>query len=117
MGLEITGIDVAFYHADDIEASAAWYRDVLGLTETADDGDWREFSVGGARFAVDSGNTPAEIPNAVVSFRVRDLDAAVAELRAAGATFASDVIDAGPTRFVTLRDPAGNLVQLSQPKG
>ena len=113
----ITGIDVAFYHADDIEQSAAWYRDVLGLTETADFGDWREFRVGGARFAVDSGTPPAEIPNAVVSFLVQDLDAAVEELRVRGATFASEIIDAGPTRFVTLRDPAGNLVQLSQPKG
>lgn len=115
--MEILGIDVAFYHADDIERSAAWYREVLGLRETADHGDWREFDVAGTRFAVDSGTSPAEIPNAIVSFRVRDLDAAVAELRATGAELASPVIDAGPTRFVTLRDPSGNLVQLSQPKG
>ncbi len=115
--MEITGIDVAFYHADDMEASAAWYRDVLGLRETADYGDWREFEVGGARFGVDSGNAAREIPNAVVSFRVRDLDAAVAALRARGVEPVVDIIDAGPTRFVTLRDPAGNLVQLSQPKG
>jgi catechol 2,3-dioxygenase-like lactoylglutathione lyase family enzyme len=114
--MEILGIDVAFYHADDIEASAAWYRDVLGLREVADFGDWREFEVGGERFAVDSGTPATEIPNAVVSFRVADLDAAVAELAARGIAPAHGIVDAGPTRFVTLADPAGNLVQLSQPK-
>ncbi len=114
--MDILGIDVAFYHADDMEASAAWYRDVLGLRQVADHGEWREFAVGGARFAIDSGTSPAEIPNAIVSFRVADLDAAVAELAARGVTPVHAVIDAGPTRFVTVADPAGNLVQLSQPK-
>lgn len=115
--MEILGIDVAFYHANDMEASAAWYRDVIGLTQTADYGDWREFSVGGARFGLDSGNTATEIPNAVVSFRVADLESSVAELRSKGATFASEIIDAGPTRFIAVLDPSGNVVQLSQPKG
>ena len=113
--MEITGIDVAFYHADDIDASARWYREVLGLEEVADFGEWREFRAGPDRFGVDAGSSPAEIPNAIVSFRVRDLDAAVAELSARGVPLATPVVDAGPTRFVTIRDPAGNLVQLSQP--
>lgn len=92
--MEITGIDVAFYHADDIEASARWYRDVLGLEEVADFGDWREFRAGGAGFGVDAGSSPAEIPNAVVSLRVRDLDAALAELAARGIPLAGPVMDA-----------------------
>jgi len=115
--MDILGIDVAFYHADDMEAATTWYREVLGLRQTADYGDWREFEVGGARFGIDSGNTAAEIPNAVVSFRVADLDAAVAELVEKVAAPDSEIVDAGPTRFVSLLDPSGNLVQLSQPKG
>ena len=65
---------------------------------------------------MDSGTPATEIPNAVVSFRVADLDAALAELAARGVAPVHGAVDAGPTRFVTLADPAGNLVQLSQPK-
>jgi predicted enzyme related to lactoylglutathione lyase len=51
-----------------------------------------------------------------VSFRVSDLDAAIAELRADGIHPVTEVIDVGPARIVALRDPSGNMVQLSQPK-
>ena len=114
--MDIAGIDVAFYHSNDMAASKEWYRRILGQDEVADYGDWVEFSVGGSRFGIDSGNTATEIPNAVVSFRVADLDAAIDELRAAGVEPASEVIDVGPARIVALRDPSGNMVQLSQPK-
>jgi lactoylglutathione lyase len=114
--MRILGIDVAFYHVNDMAASAAWYRDILGLEQVADYGDWREFTVGGARFGLDAGNAATEIPNAVVSFQVDDLDEAVNELSRRGITPASEIVDAGPIRFVALLDPSGNVVQLSQPK-
>lgn len=114
--MNILGVDVAFYHANDMAASREWYRKLLGRDEVADYGDWVEFTVGGARFGIDSGNTATEIPNAVVSFRVADLDTAVADLRAAGIEPTSEIIDVGPTRIVALRDPSGNMVQLSEPK-
>ncbi len=114
--MDIQGIDVVFYHANDMAESLTWYRDVLGLHHVADYGDWQEFDLAGARFGVDAGNTATEIPNAVVSFRVDDLDAALAELAERGVKPASDVIDIGHTRFVAVCDPSGNLVQLSQPR-
>lgn len=114
--MNIQGIDVVFYHANDMAESLSWYRDVLGLRHVADYGDWQEFDVAGSRFGVDSGNTAAEIPNAVVSFRVDDLDATLAELADRGVRPASEVIDIGHTRFVAVRDPSGNVVQFSQPR-
>ena len=45
---------------------------------------------------------------------VDDLDAAVAELRNAGASFRSDVIEGVGGRQVLLEDPAGNPVELFQ---
>lgn len=114
--MEILGIDVAFYHSNDMAASKEWYQRLLGQDAAADYGDWVEFDVGGSRFGIDSGNTATEIPNAVVSFRVSDLDAAITELRARGVEPSTDVIDVGPARIVALRDPSGNMVQLSQPK-
>ena len=110
--MDIEAIEVAFYHADDREASLRFYRDLLGLRQVADFGDWQEFDVGGMRFGLDSGNSAAEIPNAVVTFRVPDLDAAIAELRSHGVEPVSAVIDVGRGRFVAIHDPAGNLVNL-----
>lgn len=114
--MNIVGIDVVFYHSNDMAASREWYRKLLGQEEAADYGDWVEFSVGGSRFGIDSGNTATEIPNAVVSFLVADLHAAIAELRARGIEPATEVIDVGPAWIVAFRDPSGNMVQLSQPK-
>lgn len=114
--MRIQGIDVAFYHSNDMAASKQWYRSFLGRDETADFGDWVEFDVSGSRFGVDSGNTADEIPNAVVSFRVDDLEAAIGELREAGIEPVTGVIDVGPTRIAAFRDPSGNVVQLSQRK-
>ena len=114
--MEIQGIDVVFYHSNDIGESVRWYEDVLGLEKVSDFGDWVEFNVAGARFGVDSGNTATEIPNAVVSFKVKDLDAALAELEGKGVRPVSGVIDIGVTRFAAVLDPSGNVVQFSQPR-
>jgi predicted enzyme related to lactoylglutathione lyase len=110
--MDIEGIEVAFYHADDKDESLTWYRDVLGLAHVADYGDWQEFDVGGQRFGVDTGNTAKEIPNAVVTFRVPDLDAAIGELRDKGVNPVSPVIDVGRGRFVAILDPSGNVVNI-----
>lgn len=114
--MNVLGIDVAFYHSNDMQASKEWYRKLLGHDAVADYGDWVEFDVAGARFAIDSGNSADEIPNAVVSFRVADLSAAIAALSDQGIEPASGIIDVGPALIVALRDPSGNMVQLSQPK-
>jgi predicted enzyme related to lactoylglutathione lyase len=110
--VDIEGIEVAFYHANDKETSLRFYRDVLGLKHVADFGEWQEFDVRGSRFGVDTGNTASEIPNAVVAFRVPDLDAAIRELHHHGVEPASPIIDVGRGRFVAIQDPAGNLVNL-----
>lgn len=110
--MQIEGIEVAFYHANDKEESLRWYRDVLGLAHVADYGDWQEFDVAGARFGVDTGNTAEEIPNAVVTFRVPDLEQAIDELRTQGVEPVSPIIDVGRGRFVAILDPSGNVVNV-----
>ena len=113
--MNIEAIEVAFYHANNKEESTRWYRDVLGLNHVADYGDWQEFEVGGARFGVDTGNTSTDIPNAVVSFRVANLEAAVDALRGEGVEPVSPIIDVGRGRFVAVLDPAGNVVNIYAP--
>src|SRR5689334_4483328 len=49
------------------------------------------------------------------SLEVDDLDATVAELRAAGATFRNDIVDGVGGRQILVEDPSGNPVELFQP--
>ena len=47
---------------------------------------------------------------------VDDLDAEIARLRVAGLSFRSDVVGGPGGRQILLADPAGNLVELFQPR-
>ena len=51
-----------------------------------------------------------------INFRVRDLDAMVAQLRAAGIDVEVDAETYPNGRFAQLNDPEGNAVQLWQPE-
>jgi len=53
----------------------------------------------------------------MVNFRVRDLDAMVAQLRAAGIEINVDPQIYPNGRFAHLHDPEGNPIELWQPAG
>ena len=69
------------------------------------------------RFGVDTGNTAEEIPNAVVTFRVPDLEQAIDELRSRGVEPVAPIIDVRRGRFVAILDPSGNVVNVYAAKG
>lgn len=95
-----------------------FYRDVLGLPLKFQDGSrWAQFDAGGASFAVSAaGEGPATAgAGAVVVFEVEDLEAALARLQARGVPVEGGPVDMGAHgRYLTLRDPSGNPVQLFQ---
>lgn len=96
---------------------ASWYRDSLGL-DTDDNGAWQQ-EAGPTVFApfprdTDSFGSPGK--QAMLNFRVRDLDAMLAQLRSRGADVASETQDLdGIGRFGWVTDPEGNRVELWQP--
>jgi catechol 2,3-dioxygenase-like lactoylglutathione lyase family enzyme len=51
-----------------------------------------------------------------IALEVSDLDETAARLRAAGVSFRSELIDGVGGRQVLIEDPAGNLVELFEPK-
>jgi predicted enzyme related to lactoylglutathione lyase len=53
----------------------------------------------------------------MINFRVRDLDAMVAQLRAAGVEVSVDAEVYPNGRFARLRDPEGNGIELWEPVG
>ena len=113
----VLGIGGYFLRAADPAALSAWYRDCLGL-DAAGDEPWQQ-EAGPTVFAPFESETDyfgSRGQQTMLNFRVRDLDAMVAQLRAAGADVAPETEDmAGIGRFAWVRDPEGNRIELWQP--
>ena len=103
--------------ASDPAALGAWYRDCLGL-DADENGLWRQ-GTGPTVFATFESGTGyfgSGAQQTMLNFRVRDLDAMLAQLRAKGADVAKETQDMeGVGRFGWVTDPEGNRVELWQP--
>ena len=113
----VVGIGGYFLRAKDPAALRAWYRDSLGL-ETDEHGAWQQEpgTTVFAPFEADTDYFGSRDQQTMLNFRVRDLDAMLAQLRAAGANVAAEVEDFdGVGRFGWVTDPEGNRIELWQP--
>ena len=112
----VLGIGGYFLRADDPSALSAWYRDCLGL-DADENGLWRP-DAGPTVFATFESETEyfgSRAQQSMLNFRVRDLDAILAQLRAMGADVADEVQQMdGVGRFGWVTDPAGNRIELWQ---
>lgn len=121
----VTGIGGIFFQAQDPVALRDWYRRHLGI----DVQDWggAAFRWTGADGAACNGTTVWSIGTAakqpyapgrasfMVNYRVADLDALLAALRAEGCQVLEQVEDSEYGRFGWVIDPEGNKVELWQP--
>ena len=117
-GMEhVVGIGGHFMRAADPAPLAAWYRECLGL-DADENGLWHQ-EPGPTVFATFESGTDyfgSRAQQVMLNFRVRDLDAMLAQLRARGADVAGETQDMeGVGRFGWVTDPAGNRVELWQP--
>ena len=113
----VLGIGGHFLRAKDPAALTAWYRDVLGLA-FGEYGEWEQQAgpTVFAAFEADSDYFGSTTQQVMVNFRVADLDAMLAQLRAAGADVAAEVQEMdGVGRFGWVTDPEGNRLELWQP--
>lgn len=116
----VQGIGGFFFKADDAEELGRWYAEHLGVdgpSESYDDLPWQQ-EAGPTVFAP-FGAEHWESPHLGrtgwgINFRVADLDAMVAQLRAAGIEVEVDVETYPNGWFAQLLDPEGNPVQLWQ---
>ena len=114
----VTGIGGVFLRGRDPDALRAWYADNLGIAVEewggfpfqAESGDTTVWSI----FAGDTDYWPRG-QQAMVNYRVRDLDAMLAQLRAAGGWVADRVDDSEFGKFSWAADPEGNRFELWQP--
>jgi predicted enzyme related to lactoylglutathione lyase len=113
----VLGIGGYFLRAADPAALSAWYRDCLGL-DTDENGLWHPGAgpTAFATFESDTGYFGSHAQQTMLNFRVRDLDAMLAQLRAKGAQVDEEPQDMeGVGRFGWVTDPAGNRIELWQP--
>jgi predicted enzyme related to lactoylglutathione lyase len=113
----VLGIGGYFMRAADPAALSSWYRDFLGL-DADEHGLWRQ-PAGLTVFATFESDTDyfgSRAQHTMLNFRVRDLDAMLAQLRSKGADVADETQDLpGIGRFGWVNDPEGNRVELWQP--
>ena len=112
----VTGIGGLFFRANDPKALRRWYADHLGVTVTAD-GGWEQ-EAGTTAFepfptSTDHFGRPTQMW--MVNFRVRNLDAMVAQLHSAGIEVKVDPETYPYGRFARTHDPEGNPVELWEP--
>jgi glyoxylase I family protein len=118
---KVLGIGGLFFRARDPALLAQWYEKNLGIAVVPTSYDakpWRQ-EAGPTAFAPFPESTKyfgGRDHAWMINFRVRDLAAMVAQLRANGITVKVDTTAYPNGRFARLQDPEGNPIELWEPK-
>jgi predicted enzyme related to lactoylglutathione lyase len=116
----VLGIGGVFLRARDGSALRRWYADNLGIELAdwggcvfeAEEGDVTVWSV----FPADTDYFGPRDRQAMVNYRVRDLEAMLRQLRSAGAAVIDDIQVEENGRFGWVTDPEGNRIELWEPR-
>jgi catechol 2,3-dioxygenase-like lactoylglutathione lyase family enzyme len=115
------------YMVDDVEASIAFYREHLGFSVLSNAAPaFADVQRGNLRLLLSGPKSSAGRPMADgrqpgpggwnrIHFIVDDIEADVARLRAAGATFRNEIVTGPGGKQILLEDPSGNVVELFEP--
>ena len=117
----VDGIGGFFFRAADDALLSAWYAEHLGVTSPPGAYDAEVWTQAAgptvfAPFGSEHWESPYLGPTGWgINFRVLDLDAMVAQLRAGGVAVDVDPEEYPNGRFASLHDPEGNAIQLWEP--
>ncbi|CAM5346790.1 VOC family protein [Rhodanobacter lindaniclasticus] len=118
---KVTGLGGIFFRSRDPAALSAWYAKHLGLTAEAWGGvvfaedEQRPGYTLWSPFAADTDYFGTGAQSYMLNFRVDDLDALLAQLRAAGVEVDERIEQSDFGRFGWITDPEGTRVELWQP--
>ena len=112
----------------DLDASRTFYRDTLGLEVIREDADRIVFRCGGGtQLAITSSSVGTSDSQTQMAWRVPDLKAALADLRARGVRIeeyvapdpptVDGIADMGHSWAAWFVDPSRNVLAVVQPKG
>ncbi|MCL4253548.1 MAG: VOC family protein [Anaerolineae bacterium] len=117
---KVVGIGGFFFRSKNPQALAEWYEKNLGINQSPQDYNaipWQQ-QAGITIFAPFEESTDyfgRASQQWMINFRVQNLDAMVAQLRANGITVTVDDVVYPNGRFAQLNDPEGNPIQLWEP--
>jgi glyoxylase I family protein len=117
---KVNGIGGLFFRSNDPTALGRWYQGHLGVNappSSYDELPWQQEAglTVFAPFPADTDYFGGKEQTWMINFRVRDLDAMVLQLRAAGIEVDVEAEMYPNGRFARLSDPEGNPIQLWQP--
>jgi len=118
----VLGIGGLFFRSRDPQGLAKWYEEHLGIDPVPSDYNqpvWQQATgpTVFAPFPQDSTYFGSPQQSWMVNFRVRSLDAIVAQLRESGVAVEVDPAKYPNGRFARLHDPDGNPIELWEPAG
>jgi len=113
---KVTGIGGVFFKASDADSLRTWYRENLGIDVDPQWGGTMFDMTVWCIFANDTHHFDPSRQPFMINYRVADLDAMLAQLRAAGVTVDEKIDDSEFGRFGWALDPEGNRIELWQPK-
>lgn len=114
---------VTFLYTRDLESTARFYEDLLGLTLALDQGTCRIYHVAGAAFLgfcrradAPGGPDGPPAPHVIVTFATRAVDEWYARLSAAGVPFEKtpQLYREYNIYHCFLRDPSGYLIEIQE---
>ncbi len=117
------------YMVDDVDESIAFYTKQLGFEVlTSAPPAFADVKRGNLRLLLAGPKSSAgrPMPDGAhpgpggwnrIHFIVDDIDAEVARLRDAGASFRNDIVEGPGGKQILLQDPSGNFIELFQPAG
>ena len=119
----VTGIGGIFFKANDPKALGAWYREHPGVNVEAWGGAifrWADDNAGAGMttwspFSADTTYFAPSTASFMVNFRVHDVRALVAALRAEGCDVDEKIEESEYGTFGWVMDPEGNRIELWQP--
>ena len=120
--MEVERVDYVRVPVTDMDAANHFYGELLGLRRNPNSpgDDWVEYEAGNVTLAVMTPHTHdydfAPLPPSTIALRVADVEAAKAELEAAGLEVA-DMWDSGACYGAGVSDPAGNRILLHRRYG
>jgi catechol 2,3-dioxygenase-like lactoylglutathione lyase family enzyme len=114
--IEVERTDFVSVPVTDLERSARFYEETLGLTRVPGQGAWPEFQLGQVSlYLIDPKNLGREFEGphtGAIALRVPDVAAAKVVLEQAGVAFDGEIFDTGVCHMAFFHDPDGNALML-----
>src|SRR4051794_16554567 len=115
VGIETEGVKTVLHPVTDLDAAKKVYAALLGMQPQHDAPYYVGFEAAGQHIGLVPNGGPQGMTSPVAYWHVADIEAKLAEVKAAGATVHEPAHDVGGGRLVaTVTDPDGNVLGLLQ---